>query len=91
MQQNISTWINENRVSKHFVISLNSPCLSLFTVLFAYVAVFGCFVVRDLCRSGCRQNFANFFLTPSLPLCCFFSSHNCLSKTSDIYLKSVRA
>ena len=30
------------------------PCL-LCCLLFAY----GCFVVRDLCRSGCRQNFAN--------------------------------
>ena len=26
-----------NRISKHFMISLNFPCLSLFTVLFAYV------------------------------------------------------
>ena len=32
---NISSWIYENRVSKHFVISLNFPCLTLFTVLFA--------------------------------------------------------
>ena len=46
--QYISTWIYENRVSKHFVISLNSPYLSLFIVMFAYVAsFFGCFVVRD--------------------------------------------
>ena len=60
-----STWICENLVCKQFVISLNFPCLSLFTVLFAYV--FCCFVgFRDLCRSGCRQNFANFFL-PSPP------------------------
>lgn len=36
--QYISTWIYENRVSKHLAISLNSPCLSLFTVMFAYVA-----------------------------------------------------
>ena len=37
--KNTSTWIYENRVSKHmhFVISLNFPRLSLFTVLFAYV------------------------------------------------------
>ena len=28
---------------EHFVISLNFPCLTLFTVLFAY----GCFVVTD--------------------------------------------
>ena len=33
------TWIYENRVSKYFVIYLNFPCLSLFTVLFAYMYV----------------------------------------------------
>ena len=34
--------------------------LSLFTVLFACVVLGGgCFVVRDLCRSGCRGNSAN--------------------------------
>ena len=39
-QQNrtdISSWIYENRVSKNFASSLNFPCFSLFTVLFAYV------------------------------------------------------
>ena len=36
-------------------------CLILLTVLFGNVAffLFVCFVIRDLCRSGCRQNFAN--------------------------------
>ena len=34
-------------------------------MLFAYVSFFFvCFVVRYLCRSGCRQNY---YLTPSLP------------------------
>ena len=42
--KNISTWIYENRVSKHFVISLNFPCLSLFTVLFAYGVFFVSFL-----------------------------------------------
>ena len=72
----LPAWISENRVSKHFVISLNFPCLNLFTVLFAYVIFFGCFVVRDFCRSGCRQIFAYFYLTPSpsLPFCTFFPS-----------------
>ena len=47
-----------------FVIDLNFLCLSLFTVLFLYVASFlGCFMVWDLCKSGCRQNFVNFYLT----------------------------
>ena len=50
------TWMYKNRVSKHFVIVLDFPCLSLFTVLFAYVVHFGCFVVRDLCSSSGRKN-----------------------------------
>ena len=34
----IFTWSYKNRVSKHFVIFLNFPCLiACFTVLFAYV------------------------------------------------------
>ena len=74
-----STWIYENRVSTHFVIFFNFPCLNLLIVLFAYVFFGCCFVVRDLCRSGCRQNCANFFLPPPpplqtfLPLWLFFS------------------
>ena len=69
-RQYISTWICENRVSKHFAIPINSPCLSLFTVMFAFVAsFFGCFVVRDLWRFGCTQNFGKFafFLATSPP------------------------
>ena len=59
----ISTWIYENRVSKHFVVYLNFHCLSLYAVLSVDVGSFlGCFIIRDLCRSGCRQNFANFYL-----------------------------
>ena len=63
-----STWIYKNRVTKHFVIVLDFPCLSLFTVLFAYVVHFGCFVVRDLCSSGCRGNFPNSRSLQPLPL-----------------------
>ena len=59
---------SEHWVSKHFVISLNFSCLSLFTVLFACVAsFFGCFVVRGLWRSGCRQNLANSSFFNPLP------------------------
>ena len=69
--------IYKNRVSKNFVISLNFPCLSLFPVLFAYV-VFSwlfCGWVFCQCRSGCRQNFPNFYPTfSSVPLYTFFSS-----------------
>ena len=60
----------------------NFPSNSLFTVLSAYVLffVFAWFVVRDLCRSGCRQNY---YLTP-LPM--FFPTHIFFCKTrSDSY------
>ena len=47
----------------------------MFTVLLAYVVFclfvclfFACFVVRDLCRSGCRQNY---YLTTPHPLLIF--------------------
>ena len=72
----------------------------MFTVLIAYVALFvcvcvcvcvcvACFVVRDLCRSGCRQNY---YLTPSTPSApyFFFPTHNSFFNTSDSYLKSAR-
>ena len=77
----ISAWIYENWVSKHFVDCYNFPCLSLFTVLFAYVILFyltffgvgwgHCFVVRDLCESGHGGNFMNlhsFYPPPLSPL-----------------------
>ena len=62
----ISAWSYVNRVSKHFVISLNFACrmaclLSCLLMSFFFVR----FVVRALCRCGCRQNFANFFLPPA--------------------------
>ena len=79
-------------------VSLNFPFLSLFTVLFAYVVLFGCFVVRDLCKSGCLRNSANsrsFHPAPILPFQeGVFSSLPrilCLTQVSDCYLKSVRA
>lgn len=54
---------------KNFVIYLIFLCLSLFTVLFLYAVSFlGCFLARDFCRSGFRQNFMNFYLfTPPPP------------------------
>ena len=59
----------------------------LFTVLFAYVLFFvflACLVVRDLCRSGCRQNY---YLPPhsSLPTILF------LTHVTVISLKSAGA
>ena len=58
-------WSYENRISKHFVIFLNFPCL---TVLFAYVLFFACFVVKDLCKSWFRQKYYLTPLPPSLPI-----------------------
>ena len=66
----ICTWIYENWVSKNFVIYLNFPYLSLLTVFFCLCHFVGCFLVRDLHRSGCRGNFVNshyFYTLPSLP------------------------
>ena len=81
---------------KHFVIPLNFPCFRLlYFLLMSFLFFCFCFqclfVVGNLCKSGCRQNLAHFFLTP-LPLCfvCLFfcvPTHNCLSNTSDTYLK----
>ena len=58
----------ENRVSKHFVIFLNFPCLIaclLCCLLCTFFPGGACFVVRDLCRSRCRQNY--YLPPPSLP------------------------
>ena len=63
------TWSYENRVSKHFVIFLSFPCLIaclLCCLLCTFFSGGACFVVMDLCRSRCRQNY---YLPPpsSLP------------------------
>ena len=67
------------------------PCLiawHMFTVLPAYVvSFFACFVVRNLCRSGCRQSY---YLTPLHPPNDFFPTHNSFFNTSDSDLKSAR-
>ena len=61
-----SNWSYENRVSKHFVIFLNFSYLIASLLCCLLMSFFACCVVRDLCRSGCRQN--NYFipLPPSL-------------------------
>ena len=52
-------------------------------MLFAYVVFFACFVVRDLCRSGCRQSY---YLIPH-PY--FFSLPTilCLTQVTPKFLK----
>ena len=72
-------------VSKHFVISLNFPCLiaSLLSCLLMSFVVVVRFVVKDLCRNGFKKNFANFYLPPPLhtPSLCYFlfaPTHNSL-------------
>ena len=70
-----STWSYENRVSEHFVIFLNFPCLIACLLCCLLMSYFlACLVVRDLCRSECRQNY---YLTP-LPI---FSLPTILSLT----------
>ena len=84
----ISTSSYENPVSKHFVIFLNFASLIAFLLCCLLMSfVFACFVVRDLCRSGCGENY---YLAPP-PLFFFVPTHNSLFDTSDSYLKSVRA
>ena len=90
-----ATWINENRVSKHFVISLNFPSLSLFTVLFAYVVflvVLWLGIYVEVAVEGISR--IRFLSNPfSLPRRCFpvaTQNHLCLTQVTYIYLKSVR-
>ena len=47
--------------------------------------VFGCFVVRDLSKSGCGQNY---YLTP--PHFVFVPTHNSFFNTSDSYQFEIR-
>ena len=82
-----SMWIYENQAGKHFVIFLNFPCLiACLHCCLLMSFVFACFVVTDLCRSGCIQNY---YLPPphppSLPPSLFFfvPTHNSLFNTSD--------
>ena len=94
----ISIRIYENRVSKHFIISLNFPRVSLFTVLFAYVvflllAVLWLRICVEVAVEGIsRIRVLSNPSSPSLPKGGFpFPTQNSLSNTSDNYLKSVCA
>ena len=55
----ISTWSYENRISKHFVIFLNFPCLIASLLCCSLMSYFfGLSCGQGLmCRSGCRQNY----------------------------------
>ena len=82
-------WSYEKRVSKHFVIFLNLPCLIACLLCCLLMCFVACFVVGDSCRSGFRQNY---YLTPLPPSQFYFvPTHNSLFNTSDRYLKPVRA
>ena len=76
----IYTWSYENRVSKHFVIFLNLPCLIACLLCFLLVLWLGICVEVDVDR-----------ITTLAPPPFFFLTHNSLFSTSDSYLKSVRA
>ena len=89
----IHLFIHSERV---FVAWRSEPCryplcMDIKTSLFCC-----CFVVRDFCRSGCRQNLANFFLTPppGLPLFFFFCPSPptilCLTQVLDLLRPKVR-
>ena len=69
-----SMWIYENQAGKHFVIFLNFPCLiACLHCCLLMSFVFACFVVRNLCRSGCGQNYYLTFPHPaSFPRSLFF-------------------
>ena len=87
-----STWSYGNRVSKHFVIFLNFACLivwRMFTVLqlCRFFFLFACFLVRDLCRSACRQNY--YFPPPFPPD--LFSLPRILSLTQVTVIRNQRA
>ena len=61
----ISSWSCENWVSKLFVIFLNFLCLIACLLCCLLMSFFSpWFVVRDLCRSGCKQNY---YVTPPPP------------------------
>ena len=90
-----STWSYENRVSKHFVIFRNFPCLiawHMFTVLFAYV-VFFFFFLLVLWLGICVEVGVDRIniLPPHPPSRFVFPTHNSFCNTSDSYLKSARA
>ena len=99
----ISTWSYENRVRKHFVILSQLPLSnSFFTQLFACLLLLLFvvrFVVKDLCRRGFKNNFANFYLpappTPppplhSFPLLFFVRSYPQFSRQHKFFEISAR-
>ena len=76
-------WSYENRISKHFVIFLNFPCL---TVLFAYVFFFLLVLLLGICVKVDLGRIT--ILPPSLPPCqfLFIPTHNSLFNTkTDIW------
>ena len=77
-----STWSYENRVSKHFVIFRNFPCLwawDMFTVLVAYVAFFFWLVLWLGIRVEVDVDWIN--ILPPLPI---FFFPKCLWKSNKI-------
>ena len=73
--KSIATWIYENRVSQHFVMSLNFPCLRFFSVVclcrFLVVLWLRICVEKDISRIHVSRSRFTFFLTfpppPSFP------------------------
>ena len=88
---NRSTWSYENRVSNHFVIFLNFPCLiaCLLCCLLMSFFFLACFVVRDLCRDRIRQNY--FLIPPPQPLPYFFPYPQFFLLTQVTVIRNQRA
>ena len=80
------TWSYENRVSKHFAIFLNFPCLVACSVLFASVVLFSLVLWLGICV---EVDVDRITISPTPPY--FFLTHNSLFNRSDSHLKSVRA
>ena len=63
----ISTWSYENRVSKHFVISLNFPCLMACLLSCLLMCFFWFLLWFGLCVDVAVDRISNFYLPPPPP------------------------
>ena len=85
---NISTWTYENEVSKHFVISLNFPCLIACLLscslmwFFLFILWFGLCVDVAVDKIPRVSIYSPLSLPPSVFF--FHPTHNSLFDTSDI-------
>ena len=88
-----STWSYENRVSKHFVIFLNFPCLIACLLCCLLMLLFLLVLWLVICVEVHVDGIIILPrpLPPSLPHYFFVFTHSSLFNTTDSYLKSVHA